>query len=64
MPKTWREQKLAVAEQNLQGIVPDAILVRVSSVNDDGDAARAAIDSFVQAMIASVPKSSRSVFLV
>jgi len=64
MPKTWREQKLAVAELNLQGIVPDAILVRVSSVNDDGDAARAAIDSFVQAMIASVPKSSRSVFLV
>jgi len=64
MPKSWREQKLAVAEQNLQGIVPDAILVRVSSVSDDGDAARAAIDNFIRAMIGSVPAINRSVFLV
>jgi EpsI family protein len=63
MPATWKEQKLAVAEQNLQGIVPDAILVRVSCISDDGNAARAAIDRFVQAMLSAVPEAKRSVFV-
>ncbi len=64
MPTSWKEQKFAVAEQNLQGIIPDAILVRVSSVSNDGDAARAAIDEFIGTLIASVPPNRRSVFLV
>ena len=51
MPHSWREQKIDVAEQNLRGIVPDAILVRLSSVAPDGDAARHQIDEFVRAMI-------------
>ena len=64
MPTSWKEQKFAVAEQNLQGIIPDAILIRVSSVSNDGDAARAAIDEFIGTLIASVPPNRRSVFLV
>lgn len=64
LPASWREQKLAVAEQNLRGIIPDAILVRVSTVNPNRAQALAALDSFVQALIASVPPSRRSVFIV
>jgi EpsI family protein len=64
LPKSWREQKLAVAEQNLEGVIPDAILVRVSAVGQDGDAARAAIDNFVRAMLDSIPLDKRSVFIV
>jgi len=64
MPHSWREQKIDVAEQNLRGIVPDAILVRLSSVAPDGDAARRQIDEFVRAMIESVPAKMRSVFIV
>lgn len=64
VPTSWRAQKLAVAEQNLRGIIPDAILVRVSSVTNDGDAARATIDRFIQAMIQSLPPDRRSVFVV
>ena len=64
MPSDWTEQKLAVAEQNLRGIVPDAILVRISTVNNDPDAARRIIDDFVRAMITSVPANMRSVFVV
>jgi EpsI family protein len=64
LPKSWKQQKLAVAEQNLQGIIPDAILVRLSTVSEDGDAARAAIDDFVRAMIGSVQADKRSVFVV
>ena len=63
MPQTWREQKLSVAEQNLKGIIPDAILVRISMVSPDGAAARATINEFVRTLIASVPASTRLVFI-
>ena len=64
IPGSWTQQKWAVAEQNLEGIVPDAILVRISTVNDDADAALETIDSFVRAMLLSVPPQRRSVFVV
>jgi EpsI family protein len=64
MPLSWKQQKIAVAEQNLQGIIPDAILVRISTVSEDGASARAQIDSFVRALIGSVPAKMRSVFVV
>lgn len=64
VPASWRQQKLAVAEQNLKGLIPDAILVRVSTVNDDAEAALANIDEFVRAMLQSIPPSRRSVFIV
>jgi EpsI family protein len=63
MPTSWREQRLAVAEQNLEGIIPDAILVRISSVNNDGDAARATIDAFVRELLAAIPANRRAVFV-
>lgn len=64
LPSSWKQQKLAVAEQNLEGIIPDAILVRISCVTDDANAARATIDTFVRAMINSIPPDKRSVFIV
>jgi EpsI family protein len=64
IPGSWTAQKIAVAEQNLRGIIPDAILVRISVISEDGNAARAAIDAFVQAMLESVPLARRSVFVV
>ena len=62
-PNSWKDQKLAVAEQNLRGVIPDAILVRISTIDNDGAVARALIDNFVQALIASVPAGMRSVFI-
>jgi EpsI family protein len=64
VPGSWVAQKIAVAEQNLRGIIPDAILVRVSMISENGDAARAAIDAFVRAMLESIPPARRSVFVV
>ena len=64
IPATWRQQKIAVAEQNLQGIIPDAILVRISTVDDDADAALTRIDEFVRALLQSIPPARRSVFVV
>lgn len=63
MPTSWRAQKWAVAEQNLRGIIPDAILVRISTVSENGRAAREAIDNFVRTFIASVPPNKRGVFI-
>jgi len=63
MPTSWKAQKWAVAEQNLRGIIPDAILVRISMVSEDADDARATIDEFVRALIASVPANKRAVFI-
>jgi EpsI family protein len=63
MPTNWRDQKLAVAEQNLQGIIPDAILVRVSVVSNDREAALATIDKFIEQMLASIPLNRRVVFI-
>jgi EpsI family protein len=63
IPPNWRDQKLAVAEQNLRGIIPDAILVRVSTVNDDASAALASVDQFVSAMLQSIQPDRRSVLI-
>ena len=64
MPASWKQQRLAVAEQNLQGILPDAILVRVSTVQNDAEAARATLESFIRALINAVPPNRRSVLIV
>lgn len=64
IPSSWKAQKLAVFEQNLEGVIPDAILVRVSTVNEDATAALSLIDSFVRALLDSIPPSKRSVFIV
>jgi len=63
MPASWKQQRIATAEQNLRGILPDAILVRVSTVNDDAAGARATLKAFVQTLIASLPANRQSVFI-
>jgi EpsI family protein len=64
IPGSWTQQKIVVAEQNLRGIIPDAILVRLSIISEDGAAARAAIDAFVREMLEAIPPTRRSVFVI
>ncbi|MGN6718515.1 MAG: exosortase-associated protein EpsI, V-type [Candidatus Binatia bacterium] len=63
VPTSWARQKYVVAKQNLEGIIPDAILIRVSTVNDDAAAAMAAIDQFIRDMLYSIAPSKRSIFI-
>jgi EpsI family protein len=63
VPLSWRDQRIAVAEQNLRGVIPDAVLVRVSTVNSDATAARATLDAFIQAMLGAVPAAKRNVLV-
>jgi EpsI family protein len=64
MPESWKAQRWAVAEQNLLGIVPDAILIRISTINENPRAAREAIESFTGSMLESVAPNWRPVFIV
>lgn len=63
LPTSWREQRLAVALDNLRRIIPDAMMVRVSLISNDKTAALETIDHFIQAMIDSVAPPMRRVFI-
>lgn len=63
MPASWRDQRVDVAEQNLRGVLPDAILVRISTVNSDARGAWASIDSFTRELIMSVRPDRRNVLI-
>lgn len=43
-PRRWSEQRLSVFEQNMAGIIPDGVLVRIST--DVSDASSAILDQF------------------
>ena len=63
LPLSWAQQRLAVAIDNLHGIVPDAVLVRISTLESDPALAFSMIDSFIETMLNSVSASTRK-FLV
>ena len=63
MPLSWRDQRIAVASQNLQGVIPDAVLVRVSIRSNDAPAAFLALEDFVRSMIAEIPAPQRRVLV-
>jgi EpsI family protein len=63
LPVNWTEQRLSTARQNLSGLVPDAILVRVSMRSPDRAGSYALLEDFVRSMITAVPADRRSVFI-
>ncbi len=63
LPQNWTQQRLAVAMDNLRGVIPDAVMVRVSTYGADKTAALAEIDDFIRTMIGSVAPSARRVFI-
>lgn len=63
MPMTWRDQRLAIALDNLKGLVPDAVLVRVSTIDPDEQGAVDRLSAFVQAMLQSMSPAARAVLV-
>jgi EpsI family protein len=64
LPSTWREQRMVVAMDNLKRIIPDAIMVRVSTYGNDKARALAAIDEFTVDMLGAMTPEARRVFIV
>ena len=63
IPSSWARQRLAIAVDNLHQIIPDAMLIRTSTIMQDGDEAERILSEFAQAMIASVPPQLRRAFV-
>lgn len=61
-PESWLQQRIAVAEANLRGFVPDAILVRISAISPD---ASAVVDlaAFSRALLGSMVPAHRKVLV-
>ncbi len=63
LPTTGREQRLAKFEQQLAGIIPDGILVRISTVAEAGPATFAILRGFAAALIEAVAPADRPVLI-
>ena len=60
-PRKWAEQKLAVVEENLEGIIPDGVLVRVSTLAQGDE--RKLLDRFISDLYQSVSSRMRNVLV-
>jgi EpsI family protein len=63
MPTSWRQQRLAVAMDNIEGRIPDAVMVRVSTISNNRAAALGLIDEFIGAMLNPMAPAVRRVFI-
>jgi EpsI family protein len=63
IPRSWTGQRLAIARDNLRRLIPDAALIRVSTVGVEDSRALTLIDDFIRSMIGSVPPPLRRFFL-
>ena len=63
LPKSWREQRMVVAMDNLRRIIPDATMVRVSTFGNDKARALASMDEFIVSLMNSVSPQVRRVFI-
>lgn len=63
LPVNWKDQRLAVASQNIRGLIPDAVLVRVSIRSNDAPSAFLALENFVRSMIDDIPPAQRRVLI-
>ena len=63
LPVDWRDQRLAVASQNIRGLIPDAVLVRVSIRSNDSTSAYLTLENFVRSMVNSIPQAERRILI-
>lgn len=61
MPRSWAQQREAVAIDNLVGKIPDAVLVRISTVSSDRDSALATLERFIEVLMGTLDASARRI---
>ena len=61
MPTSWPQQRWSVASANLRGDVPDAVMVRVSTLTPDRDEALVAMDEFTRDLFGAMTPAARRV---
>ena len=63
LPVSWAQQRIAVMRSNLQGYVPDGLLVRLSTVAADAGQARRALELYAQTMLDAIGPARRKMLL-
>nr|WP_166180501.1 exosortase-associated protein EpsI, V-type [Altererythrobacter segetis] len=63
-PRSWAEQRIAVIEENLAGRIPDGVLLRVSVLSTDRDAAVDMLRQFVKGFAAAANPSLQKLLIV
>jgi EpsI family protein len=59
-PVSWDDQRRTLAMQNLSGLIPDGVLVRLSVIDADADAALAAMMRFARTLFAASAAPGRA----
>jgi EpsI family protein len=59
LPTSWAEQRWAVVKANLDGSIPDGVLVRMSCIENDPDKAFGILREFAADLAASVTPEAR-----
>ena len=62
-PRSWAEQRVAVMQANLEGDIPDGIMMRVSVLSADAGRAEDQLQDFSRAFITAAPAPLRRVLL-
>lgn len=59
LPVSWAEQRLAVVRSNLDGFVPDGLLVRLSTISSDVRAAQDTLQRFAATLLGQLGPRQR-----
>jgi EpsI family protein len=59
-PVSWDDQRRSIAIQNLNGLIPDGVLVRLSVIDPDAEAARLTMMRFAATLFASCGAPGRA----
>lgn len=59
LPTSWAEQRWAVVVANLEGVIPDGVLVRMSCIDNDSDKAFGILREFAAELGGSVTPKAR-----
>jgi len=59
LPTSWTSQRIAIMRSNLAGAVPDGLLVRLSTLGQNGAAARVTLERFAHELLATIGAPGR-----
>ncbi|PTD26324.1 EpsI family protein [Sphingomonas fennica] len=62
-PTGWLGQRRAVIDENLQGRIPDGVLVRISTIAQDSSAALTMLDDFTNQLLPVLPAKARQALI-
>lgn len=63
LPTSWMEQRAAVVRANLKRVIPDGILVRISTVLPDYKSAKPVLEEFASAMARALSPAGRKLLI-